>query len=310
MSNIPNYRDLPYNDVLGMHCSWGVFGPDDQLGTLNRITPETVLSAAAEVRAGESYELGLPLHWPDPPIFKRSPYRHEIFALGRTGYDDRLDNFYPQGSSQWDGFRHIRAREFGMYGGMTDAPQASDPRLGIQAWAEKGIATRGILLDVAKALGPYDPFEDTRVSADDLQRVADQQGVEVRSGDVLLIRFGWTAAYKELDHDGRVALSEREYGRWSGLLADEAMAEALWDWGIAAVAADNPSLECAPGSPEIGSLHRRILPLLGIPIGEFFDLDALADACATDGHYSFLFCSAPLPLVGGVGSPSNAVAIR
>lgn len=310
MTNIPKYRDLPYNDVLGMHHSWSVFGHGDELGTLNRITPETVRAGAAEVRTGESFELGLPMHWPDPPFFKREPYQHEIFALGRTGYDDRIDDFYPQGSSQWDGFRHIRAREFGLYGGVTDDPKVGDPRLGIQAWAEKGIVSRGILLDVAAALGPYDPFEDNRVSADELQRIADQQGIEIRSGDVLLLRFGWTAAYRELDREGRVALAEREYGRWAGLLPDEAMAEALWNWGIAAVAADNPSLECAPGSRQIGSLHRRILPLLGVPIGELFDLDALAAACASDGRYSFLFSSAPLPLLGGVGSPANAVAIR
>lgn len=310
MTSIPGYGELPYNDVLRMRNSWGVFGADDQLGALNRVTFETRRAAVGEVKSGESFGLGLPLHWPDPPLFGREAHRHEIFPTGRTGYDDRLLDFYPQGSSQWDGFRHVRAREFGLYGGDVEAPVPGEPDLGIQHWAERGIVTRGVLIDAARYLTPFDPFGESRVSVAEIRAIADAERVGIRPGDVLLFRFGWTAAYKQLDERGRRELSQREVGCWAGLRPDEEMAAALWNWGVAAVAADNPALECAPGSRELGSLHRRLLPMLGIPIGELFDLDALADACSRDDRYSFLFAAAPLPLVGGVGSPANALAIR
>jgi hypothetical protein len=98
----------------------------------------------------------------------------------------------------------------------------------------------------------------------------------------------------------------------------------LWDLHIAAVAADNPALEVWPpgalrstpdntapamDSPET-FVHRSLLPLLGLPIGELWDLDRLAQDCAGDGVYSFLLTSAPLNLQSGVASPPNALAIK
>jgi hypothetical protein len=92
----------------------------------------------------------------------------------------------------------------------------------------------------------------------------------------------------------------------------------LWDLGLAAVAADNPALEVFPpgtGGEEVPDaegrfLHFQLLPRLGLPIGELWDLDALADACAVDGRYDFMLTSAPLRLLNGVASPPNALAIR
>ena len=59
----------------------------------------------------------------------------------------------------------------------------------------------------------------------------------------------------------------------------------------------------------MGSLHRRVLPLLGLALGEMFDFEALADRCRQLGRWEFLFVAAPLKLPGGIGSPGNAVAI-
>jgi hypothetical protein len=60
----------------------------------------------------------------------------------------------------------------------------------------------------------------------------------------------------------------------------------------------------------VGNLHRRILPALGLAVGELFDFDELAERCAADGRWTFLLAAVPLNLPGGVGSPANAVAIR
>jgi hypothetical protein len=96
-----------------------------------------------------------------------------------------------------------------------------------------------------------------------------------------------------------------------------AVAEWCWDHGIAALAADNPTVESMPPSSgtsgDLGMddiVHVRVMVELGIPLGEFFDLDALAEDCAADGVYEFLFTSKPLGIPGGIGSPPNAMALR
>jgi kynurenine formamidase len=307
----PAYDELPIIEGLGLRHSWDVYGRDDDLGSLNTLTPKVVREAAAEVRTGRSYGLNLPLDEPDPPFFGREAFRHEVFALARNSWDDKVDNLAMQGSTQWDGFRHIRAREHGFYTGITDDPPEMGDRLGVQHWCERGIVGRGVLLDVERhGRETYDPLALHRVTADELRHVAEAQGVEVRPGDVLCIRFGWTRAYRGLDRAGREALAAQRWPPFVGLEAGERTARLLWDWGVAAVACDNPAVEAAPGDPALGSFHRQVLACLGLVLGELFDFEALAADSAADGRYSFLFSAVPLAVSGGVGSPANAVAIR
>lgn len=309
VTSLPKYAELPRLDDIGGNHSWGVFGPDDELGTLNLLDAGAVRRATGLVRTGERVGLGLPLDQPDPPLFRREPYRHTIKRIGSM-WDDRLDNFFPQGSTQWDGFRHHRVRQHGFYGGVTDDPATGNPRLSIHHWAGGGIIGRGVLLDVAAHLGPsgYDPLAERPITAGDLRAAAQAQGVEVRPGDVLCVRTGWLAAYRGLDPAARAEIAAKKSGLFSaGLAADESTAELLWDWRIAAICADNPAVEVTPGDPAVGSLHRRLLGMLGIPLGELFDFDSLAGRLA--GRAEFMFVSVPLSLVGGLGSPGNAVAI-
>ena len=84
----------------------------------------------------------------------------------------------------------------------------------------------------------------------------------------------------------------------------------MWNSHPAALVADNPAVEMVPGDPKVGSLHRRMIPTLGMALGEFFDFDRLASACRADGRWTFFFVAQPLHLPRGIGSPGNAVAIR
>jgi kynurenine formamidase len=308
---VPPFAELPQIQSLGMAHAWGVFGEEDELGTINHLTPARVRAAATLVLDGTVVNLALPLSLPDPPLSGRQAFRHEIYNIDRNTLDDRLDSFYLQGSSQWDGLRHIRARELGFYGGVTGEPRVGEGPLGIDRWAEHGIVGRGVLLDVASFLrdagDPLDAFSGEPVSVETLSRCADAQGVDLRPGDVLCIRFGWTTAYRALDGAGRASYAERSTS--AGLAAGEEMARFLWDAQLAAVVCDNPAVEGSPGTPD-EFLHRRLLPLLGFALGEMFDFDRLAGLCATDRRWDFLFVAAPLNLPGGVGSPANAVAIR
>jgi hypothetical protein len=140
------------------------------------------------------------------------------------------------------------------------------------------------------------------------------QGTELRPGDVLLLRTGWLGWYLALSDEERAGLvgtlHKGEGGlECAGFDGGRDVAGWLWDHRVSAIAVDNPAVEVLPVDASVGFLHRRLVPLLGMPIGEFWALDALGEACERDGRWSFLMVSAPLPLVGGAGSPNNAYAI-
>lgn len=315
MSERPRYADLPDGSA------WDLLDPD--LGSLGLLTPERVADAARLVRTGRRFPLDLTLDVPSPPFFGREPYRHDVFEmLPGVVLDDKLDNFYPQASTQWDGFGHYAHSTRGFFGGR-DADAMRTSARGIAAWHDAGIAGRGVLLDVARHHDVrYD--QPYLVTPDALASTAAAQGVELHEGDVLCVRLGWISWYRGLDEAGREALAagsvDYTFERFQipGVGPGPALAEYLWDHGVAALAVDNPGVEPFPpwsvasdGAMDPNdSVHTRVLALLGIPLGEFFDFDALADDCASDGVYEFLFTSAPLGIPGGVGSPPNALALK
>lgn len=308
--NFPTFDELPIAKPLGLRHAWDVL--PQNLGTLARQTPERVVEAARLVRSGTVVSLNLPLTEPDPPMYGRQPLQHLIYPLNRNEMDDRLDGFYLQGSSQWDGLRHVRARELGYFGGSVEDPTPGAGALGMEHFAEHGIVGRGVVLDVQRHLGavgtPLDPFAGEAIAPETLRATAEAQRVELRTGDVLCIRTGWVEEYRKLPREQRAQMGASP--RTSGLTGSEAMARFLWDAGVSAVALDNPSCEVAPGDPAVGSLHRRLIPMLGLVIGELFNLGPLCELCAQDNVWEFLFVAVPLNLPGGVGSPANAVAIR
>jgi kynurenine formamidase len=310
----PCYDELPQSELLGMPHSWGVHGPEDELGTLNRIDRAARQRGAAEVGEGRHYNLSLPMDIPSPPYTPtRRALQHHIFSSRRNHYDDYVDDFFPQGSSQWDGLRHVRARELGFYNGLElDLDDPTDRRLGVHRWADHGILTRGVLADVARFARehglPFDALENRPITAEVLEATLGWQEVTLQRGDVLLVRTGFAERYRQTSGKARAMLHERRSS--AGLESSDDMARLLWDSGIAAVAADNSALENFPGTQGVQPLHRRLIPMLGFAIGEWFDLAALGQDCAAEGNWSFMFGSVPWNLPGGVGSPSNAFAIR
>ena len=310
------FDELPRLPGTGLRHSWHVHGPGDQLGTLNRLTGPVVAAAAGAVRTGERIGLSLPLGVPDPSFFGRKAPRHTVFPMGPTAWDDRLDGFYLQASSQWDGFRHVGAGADGYYGGWQGSPETDTEWLGIQHWAGRGIIGRGVLADLAAASagsGDYDPFASVAFGVPDVTAALRAQGSELRFGDILCVRTGWVDKYQTLDPAQRRELAGRLVDptgyTCAGLAGSEEMSRFLWDSGVAAVTSDNPAVETVPVDPRAGSLHLRLIPCLGFVIGELFDFAALAAACQRDRRYEFLFTSVPLNLTGGIGSPANAVAI-
>ncbi|MFJ9390832.1 cyclase family protein [Nocardioides sp. NPDC101246] len=298
----PLYADLPGGRAVGL------YGPDEQLGALNLLTPGRVAAAAALVRTGEIFSLNASLYYPSPhpasSVSRRRPPTHVVHRSERAR-DDLWEGLFTQYSSQWDGFLHVRDVEHGcFYNGNTDESR------GIEAWAERGIAGRGVLLDVARWLTDQgrelDWRTDGEITVADLEDCARAQGVAIDEGTILLIRTGWETGFTEASYETRAALATTDF-RCPGIEPSPAMLAYLWDSGVAAVAADNFTLEPFPFREPW--MHADLLNRLGIPIGEFWHLDDLADACKDAGRFDFLFTSAPLNGPGTAGSPANALAI-
>jgi kynurenine formamidase len=147
------------------------------------------------------------------------------------------------------------------------------------------------------------------VTVDDLEGTLAAQGLEVEDGDILVLHTGWMQRFLDADADERKRMIAWETIHTPGLEPSERMVEWLWDHHVAAVASDTAGVEALSPDPEF-FLHLALLPLLGMPLGEFWVLDALARDCAKDGQYACLLVSVPLNLRGGVGSPPQAVAIK
>ncbi|MCW2891060.1 MAG: hypothetical protein JWO75_549 [Actinomycetia bacterium] len=313
---IPPFDSLPRLPGNGVQHAWDVWGRGDNLGTLNRLTGPAVAAAAGGVRTGERIGVSLPLGLPDPPFFGRKGFRHSFEPMGPAAWDDWLDGFYLQCSSQWDGLRHIGSAD-GWYGGWRGQPSDDLEPLGIHHWAERGIVGRGVLVDLAARASAsdaaYDPFTRVPFRPADLSAALRAQGASLRSGDILCVRTGWTDKYLTLDATGRASLADgmQEVTGYTsaGLAGSEEMARFLWDSGVAAVACDNPAVEVVPSDPSDGFLHGRLIPGLGMAIGELFSFGALAAACQREGRHEFMFVAVPLNVTGAAGSPANAVAV-
>lgn len=310
---LPRYHDLPAVPDAPPHSAWGLWGREDAFGALNLLTPERVVEAAKLVRRGAVFPLNWDLDLPDPAVSRasRGKIRHTYTMNSPHTLDDVYDNFFPQASSQWDAFSHAASPTHGFYNwGTREQSTGAEARNGIHHWAQRGIAGRAVLLDVGRWLAEsgrdFDYDDRAPITVADLESVISEQGVEVRPGDVLLVRTGWMKHYLEQDRGWRQRLARRI--RVPGLESCEAMAEFLWNLHVSAVAADNYAVENF-GDPDY-SLHANVLALLGIPLGEFWFLEELAADCASDRCYEAMLTSAPLNKRGGSGSPPNAIAIK
>jgi kynurenine formamidase len=317
---LPAFDDLPF---LGdARSGWGVFGAEDAVVRVNLMTAERIVHAAALIRTGEVFTLNLPLDY-FPGVAHRTPPRHtverrgpELYGGHQIAYDEVIDNFYPQATSQWDSLAHVSADGQFFYNGAVDADIRSAARCTIDHWARRGIAGRAILADVERLYrdrgAKYDLRSAPEVSVSDVAESLQRAGLAPRPGDVLLVHFGFLEWYDSLSARARAKVLTSKPMSYVGLAHGEDTARWLWDTGVAAVAGDAPGVEAFPVdfSSPYGALHRVLIGRMGFALGELFDLRALAASCAADGCYEFFFTSAPLNVTGGVGSTPNAMVIK
>jgi kynurenine formamidase len=298
--------------------NWGRFGPDDERGMLNLLTPETVLAATRVPRTGKCYSLALPIQRHGVPWFDyrgaptRLPLTHqsdhgqyELFgAPDHLGSNEDVLILASHNGTHIDALSHVFCNRT-MY---NDTPvevvsaAAGATKLGIETI--RSIVGRAVLLDMARHLGQPEGIEGEYViGSADLEACAAAQGVEVRTGDILLIRTGWIDRFLALGVRGPadvVGANPIQPG-----LGRDAMAF-IDAHDITVIGSDNSAIEAIPfDGNEFLSVHVELLVKRGIHLVEHLVLSEMA----ADECWECLFVVAPLPVVGAAGSPVNPIAI-
>ncbi|KIW25875.1 uncharacterized protein PV07_09011 [Cladophialophora immunda] len=325
---LPLRKDLVPRKGQPPGAAW-IWGEEDELGRLNLLTPERILNAMKEATQGRIVNLNLPLDQPSPPMYGRAAFEHRLTQVAPHAFDE-VYVVNPQSSSQWDGFHHFCHVPSGYFYNQVSARDIykGGPKLGVQAWATHGIAGRGMLLDFgryAQANGlQVKYFDNYKISHQTLVEVAASQGInlkpesvggDIRVGDILLVRTGFLEHESSLSDEEKAKMHLRRHEftpddgqRYIGLEQSEEMLDFLHDSYFAAVVGDQPGFEAMPSDAGF-YLHEHLLALWGCPIGELWDLDALASCCAANKKWTFFLASAPNNVRGGVGSMANAIAI-
>jgi kynurenine formamidase len=292
-------------DVLALHetlSNWGRWGADDQLGALNLITPEVTAAAAATVRSGRTVSCARPLDT-RPAVDNPHPVAHHMIGTATEGGGADYIALAPHGfaTSHIDALCHI-FHEGRIYNGYpVEAVTAHGAtQLGIHH-LRSGIVTRGVLLDIpaqrgVDALEPGEP-----VFPEDLEAAEEAGDLRVRAGDALLVRTGrwrWRA----------------EHGPWDASTLAAGLDASCLPWlrerDVATLGSDCVS-DVLPSRVEgvVMPIHTVVIVALGVHLMDNLDFDALAEVCAEERRWEFLFTVAPLVLRRGTASPVNPIAV-
>ena len=202
-------------------------------------------------------------------------------ALAHVGYDGEIYNGYPATSMT----------------AVDGATKNSFDRV------VDRIVGRGVLLDIARLRGVDVMEGGDEITPDDLDRAARTQGVEVRTGDILLVRTGWYQHFLNGNHDTFLGPDEPGMG----------FSTCAWlhEHQVAAIAADNFAVEVRPSGIEgvLAPVHMVLIRDLGMTLGEMFNLENLSETCARLGRWEFFLSGIGMKVSRSVGSPVNPIAI-
>jgi kynurenine formamidase len=312
----------PFDEYIAKYSNWERWGRGDQIGTANHITREHVRSAAKLVRAGRVISLALNLDQNGPQTGANGRFNCLRYSVGtgsdhalgtqqfggsplprEMGYADDAVVLHLQSATHWDSLCHI-FHAGKAYNGVPaeTVTTAGASRLGSEH-LKAALVGRGVLLDVPRAKG-VDALDDGyAITVDDLETTAEAQGVEIRDGDILLLRTGQMArcmaqgwgTYAGGDAPGLSFFTIR----W------------LAEKRIAAVASDTWGVEVRPNElpDSFQPFHIPAIVYMGLLLGEMFQLEELAAACADAGVWEAFVSAPPLPFTGTAGAPPGPVAV-
>jgi len=284
--------------------NWGRWGPDDELGAANLITPGRRAAAAALVSEGFTVSLSANAQ-KYKSLDNPCPIAWSMLRASRTGATDTVA--YPcihgPGTTHLDAFAHV------FFDGKMWNGYDVDGLVTVENGAlrnsimnmKNGIVTRGVLYDMPRLKGvPYlEP--GTRITVEDLEAWEAETGVKVGPGDAFLIRWGRWARQDDI---GPFDTGQEAAG------LDNHVIPWLRERDVALVGWETPGYVPQPeGDLPRTSLHNFALTILGIQVLDRADFQALAEAAAERNRWEFMVTIAPLPIPNGTGSPVNPIAM-
>jgi kynurenine formamidase len=311
-------------DAAEKYKNWGRWGPDDEIGTLNHTRPEDIVAAARLVKKGKVISLALNFDNNGPqgakssyPAMGRINPVHTMLRTGTDAYSGVLDHrgiraaddmvVMPlQCGTQWDGLGHV-FYENSMWNGYDCREVTSNgaQKCGIEKTKNRMVG-RGVFLDVPRAQGKKYLEDGYAITSAELDLTAKKQNVQFKRGDFIVVRTGQMEA-------------KLDAGSWDGYPGGDAPGFAFetLEWiqrtELAALASDTWGCEVRPNETEAGinqPWHWITIPMMGMTMGEIFYVKELAEDCAADKVYEFLFVAPAIPITGAVGSPTNPLAIK
>ena len=313
----------PLGEVLkDSPSNWGKWGPDDEVGSLNYLGPEQVLAAASLISSGKVFTLqrligdpkGDPV-WPGRTPAERTQILDEgdwdeggkgpAFPGGLHYADDKISAFL-QGSTQYDGLGHVWYDGKIWNGFDARTTIGGMDKASVEPIAQRGVVGRAVLLDMARFRGKPTLDKGETFTHEDLLACAQAQGVELRPRDILIVRTNFLQLFFEQGEAFYEGFNE------PGLVYSPELVQWFADMEIPNLVTDTIANEVTfdPNNGVALVLHNALMRNLGITLTEIADLEKLADDCAEDGQYDFLYVAAPLKVAQGSGSPVNPVVIK
>jgi kynurenine formamidase len=299
-------KPISRDDVDGLFqkvSNWGRWGEDDQIGALNLITPAKRVQAAELVYEGTTVSCALPLNTTGSGENPR-PVVHLMVGAGDIERATSSADYFaiaPHGMAHThlDALCHIFYRGQ-MYNGRPASRVTSAGALANSIEAGKdGIVSRGVLLDIPRALGREYLDAGEAIYVEDLEAAEASMHARVEEGDILLVRTG------------RHVRREKE-GAAQGIAGLHA---STLPWlharGVAVLGCDGIS-DVTPSGMEGGMglpIHMIAIPAMGVHLIDNMALDDLAAACDRLDRYEFMLTLAPLKLLRGTASPVNPIAL-
>ncbi|MFE1177598.1 cyclase family protein [Streptomyces sp. NPDC058773] len=301
-----------FHDIAKRVNNWGRWGADDEIGTLNLITEPAVREAAGTIRSGRRVPLALPLRHDGVqtgvipgrvnPLHTMTAINHELFGPGTVATSDDAVTMGLQAGTHWDGLTHVShsGRLYNNRPADSVTAHGGATRLGIEKATP--IASRGVLLDVARVHHTERLPGGHAVTPEDLDAAEELAGTTVRAGDIVLVRTGQLRHYLAGD-------------RQAYAFPSPGLSVRTPEWfharDVAAVANDTLTFEIFP--PEIEGLwmpvHALHLVEMGMLQGQNWNLEELSTACAEAGRFVFFLSAMAEPFVGGAGTPVAPVAV-
>lgn len=307
-------RPLPTEEevisyIRGARRNWGRWGADDQMGTINLITPEKRAAAARLVRSGRSVSMSRPFP-KDPGPNNPRPADHYMKTVPRGigGFAADYYGIYYHGvaSTHIDALCHTWDEE-AMWNGRDpkDVVTFDGANFGsIEHWSE-GILTRGVMLDVPRHRGVPCVDDDAPVHGWELEDILTERGLTLEPGDAVVVYSGreaWQARdpsrpYSRPTADGQLQRAGLHVSCLP-FLRDHDVSVLVWDM-----------LDYSPIGYKIPWAVHAAIFAYGLALVDNALLEPLAQVCQEEGRDEFMLVVAPLKVIGGTGSPANPLAV-